>query len=211
MFAVIGYYPFCNWGSDILCVCANWWIVQQFRRSTPLSIFTFGFSGVNVTDRPIILDATDQGVATRMVPWFMLGYLTVFQVTCNGTVFRALNRLLGILFGSLSGWLAMEICGGSLAALITYCSATIFLDTCFLCNSHHPLEGFHLRWGYAGQVFTYTQVLIVCLAYEDQGGMTGPFYTRSSYDFAVESLWAEMHVLPFLVTSPLHGFRDRPV
>ncbi|OEH76740.1 hypothetical protein cyc_07508 [Cyclospora cayetanensis] len=54
---------------------------------------------VDVTDNPIILDFSDQGTPTRMVPWFLLGYLTVLQTTYSGTVHRGLNRTIGILLG----------------------------------------------------------------------------------------------------------------
>ncbi|CDJ36413.1 uncharacterized protein EMH_0083670 [Eimeria mitis] len=129
--------------------------------------------GVKVTENPIILDISNQGIATRMVPWFLLGYLTVLQTTYNGTVHRGLARTLGILLGSFCGWLGMKLFGASLAALITFCSVTVFVDIFASADPRHPLDGFSRKWGYSGMVFTYTQSLIVTLATGELGGLTG--------------------------------------
>lgn len=110
-----------------------------------------------------------------MVPWFLLGYLTVLQTTCNGTVHRGLARTVGILLGSFFGWLGMKLFGGSLAALIAFCSVTVFIDIFAFADPHHPLDGFSKRWGYSGMVFTYTQSLVVTLATGDLGGLTGQY------------------------------------
>ncbi|XP_026193722.1 uncharacterized protein LOC34623461 [Cyclospora cayetanensis] len=129
--------------------------------------------GVDVTDNPIILDFSDQGTPTRMVPWFLLGYLTVLQTTYSGTVHRGLNRTIGILLGAFCGWVGLKWTASNVAGLIAFCSVTVFIDIFVFADSNHPLDGFHKKWGYAGIVFTYTQSLIVTLATEDLGGMTG--------------------------------------
>ncbi|CDJ51088.1 hypothetical protein, conserved [Eimeria brunetti] len=129
--------------------------------------------GVTVTEHPIILDISNQGVATRMAPWFLLGYLTVLQLTYNGTVHRGLARTVGIVLGSLCGWLGMKWLGSNLAALIAFCSVTVFIDIFAFADPRHPLDGFSRKWGYSGMVFTYTQSLIVTLASGKLGGLTG--------------------------------------
>ena len=126
-----------------------------------------------MTENPIFLDFSSQGVTTRTVPWFLLGYLTVLQTTCNGTVHRGLARTVGILLGSLWGWVALKCCGSNLGGLIALCSATVFIDIFLFADPDHPLDGFHKRWGYSGAVFTYTQGLVVTLATEELGGLTG--------------------------------------
>ncbi|CDI76179.1 hypothetical protein, conserved [Eimeria praecox] len=129
--------------------------------------------GVKVTENPIFLDFSIQGVSTRMVPWLLLGYLTVLQTTYNGTVHRGLARTVGILLGSFGGWLGMTLFGSNLAALIAFCSVTVFIDIFAFADPRHPLDGFCRRWGYSGMVFTYTQSLIVTLATGKLGGLTG--------------------------------------
>lgn len=130
-------------------------------------------AGVEVTKDPIFLDISAQGVATRMVPWFLLGFLTVLQTTYNGTVHRALARTIGIILGSFFGWAGLKWSGSNLAGLIAFCSVTVFVDIFIFADPDHPLDGFHKGWGYSGMVFTYTQALIVTLATEDLGGLTG--------------------------------------
>lgn len=132
-----------------------------------------GISGVEVTERPIFLDFSEQGVTTRMAPWILLGLLTVLQSTYNGTVHRALARIVGIVVGSFCGWAGLKLSETNLAGLIAFCSVTVFLDIFVSADSEHPLDGFHRKWGYAGMVFTYTQSLIVTLATEELGGLTG--------------------------------------
>ncbi|KAL8449802.1 hypothetical protein Emed_002765 [Eimeria media] len=129
--------------------------------------------GVPLTDRPILLDFSDEGVTTRMVPWFLLGYITVMQTTYNGTMHRALGRTLGILLGSFFGWVGLKWWGSNLTGLIIFCAVTVFLDIFIFADSEQPLDGFHKQWGYAGIVFTYTQSLIVTLAIDDLGGLAG--------------------------------------
>lgn len=129
--------------------------------------------GVDVTESPIFLDMSVQGVTTRMVPWFALGFLTVLQTTYNGTVHRALARTIGILLGAFFAWAGLKCCESNLAALISFCSLAVFVDIFIFVDPDHPLDGFHRKWGYSGVVFTYTQVLIVTLGFDEMGGMTG--------------------------------------
>ena len=103
-------------------------------------------AGVEVTESPIFLDISNQGIATRMVPWFLLGYLTVLQTTYNGTLHRALGRIVGILLGSFCGWVGMKLFGSNLAALIAFCSVTVFVDIFVFADPRHPLDGFSRRW-----------------------------------------------------------------
>ncbi|KAL8437237.1 hypothetical protein Efla_006730 [Eimeria flavescens] len=148
----------------LICIFACGICLPKFRKYS---------WGINLTERPNLLDFSEAGVTTRMVPWFMLGYLTVLQTTYNGTVHRAICRTLGILLGSFSGWVGLKLCGSSVAGLIAFCAVTVFLDIFFFADSEHPLDGFHKTWGYAGVVFTYTQSLVVTLSTEDNGGLTG--------------------------------------
>ncbi|KAL8455764.1 hypothetical protein Emag_000338 [Eimeria magna] len=129
--------------------------------------------GIPLTDRPILLDFSEEGVTTRMVPWFLLGYITVLQTTYNGTMHRALCRTLGILLGSFSGWVGLKWWGSNITGLIIFCAVTVFLDIVIFADRDQPLDGFHKQWGYAGIVFTYTQSLIVALASDDLGGLAG--------------------------------------
>ncbi|KAL8433128.1 hypothetical protein ACSSS7_004105 [Eimeria intestinalis] len=129
--------------------------------------------GIPPTDRPILLDLSDEGATTRMVPWLLLGYITVLQTTYNGTMHRALGRTLGILLGSFSGWVGLKWWGSNFTGLIIFSAVTVFLDVFIFADSEQPLDGFHKQWGYAGVVFTYTQSLIITLASDDLGGLSG--------------------------------------
>lgn len=144
----------------------------SYQVSTPSVAVCSVVAGVEVTSSPVFLDYSEQGVTTRMVPWFLLGYLTVLQTTYNGTAHRGLARTLGILLGSFFGWVALSWYE-SVAALIAFCAVTVFVDIFAFADRHHPLDGFSRRWGYIGMVFTYTQGLIVTLASEELGGLTG--------------------------------------
>ncbi|KAL8271933.1 hypothetical protein Esti_004057 [Eimeria stiedai] len=155
--------------------------------------------GIPSTDRPILLDFTDAGVTTRMVPWFLLGYLTVLQTTYNGTMHRALCRTMGILLGSFFGWLGLKWWGSNITGLIIFCAVTVFLDIFIFADRDHPLDGFHKQWGYAGIVFTYTQSLVVTLATDDLGGLAGD----TNYLVATRILSNLMGILLAVVVSHL--------
>lgn len=129
--------------------------------------------GVELTDNPIFLDFSNQGVATRMAPWFLLGYLTVLQTTYNGTVHRSLARTVGILLGSFCAWGGLKWWGTNVTGVIIFSAITVFIDIFVFVDPVHPIDGFHRNWGYAGMVFSYTQVLVVTLALEELGGLTG--------------------------------------
>lgn len=108
-----------------------------------------------------------------MAPWFLLGYLTVLQTTCNGTVHRSLARTIGILLGSFCAWGGLKWWETNITGVIIFSAITTFIDIFVFVDPVHPIDGFHKNWGYAGMVFTYTQVLVVTLALEELGGLTG--------------------------------------
>ncbi|CBZ51711.1 hypothetical protein NCLIV_015060 [Neospora caninum Liverpool] len=129
--------------------------------------------GQELTDEPVILDYCLQGVTTRTVPWIMLGFLTCLQTTYNGTVFRGMNRIIGIVAGSGTAWIVMYVCGHSVAKIVCFSVAILFVVVFCTTDMENPNYGFHAVWGYAGMVSTYTHTLIVGLAFESLGGLTG--------------------------------------
>ncbi|EPR59318.1 hypothetical protein TGGT1_284780 [Toxoplasma gondii GT1] len=129
--------------------------------------------GQQLTDDPMILDYCLQGITTRTVPWIMLGFLTCLQTTYNGTVFRGMNRSVGIIAGSGAAWVVMYVCGDSVAKIVCFSVAMLFVVVFTTTDTQNPNYGFHSVWGYAGMVFTYTHALIVGLSFESLGGLTG--------------------------------------
>ncbi|PFH34806.1 hypothetical protein BESB_068390 [Besnoitia besnoiti] len=157
-----------------------WYLVKYFVPLMLLfsfAVFYKDFSqytwGQQLATDPNILDFCTQGITTRAVPWIMLGFLTCLQPTYNGTVFRGLNRMIGILFGSGTAWIVMYVCGHSVAKIVCFSSCLLFLDIFLTTDWKNPNYGFHSVWGYAGMVFTYTHALIIGLAFESLGGLTG--------------------------------------
>eukprot|EP00070_Physeter_catodon_P036581 XP_028343475.1 uncharacterized protein LOC112062914 [Physeter catodon] len=129
--------------------------------------------GQTLTEHPTIMDYCTQGITTRAVPWIMLGFLTCLQTTYNGTVFRGINRIVGIVCGSFAAWVVMRTCDHHIAQIVCFSCCLLGIDVFLTADSKNPNYGFHHVWGYAGMVFTYTQALIVGLAFEDLGGITG--------------------------------------
>lgn len=74
-------------------------------------------------------------------------------------------RILGTCSGCFSAWIALRLFPTNKEALITWLLVTYGIAVAFGSNPNNRLLGFNIAWGYAAQLFTYTQTIIVIEGY----------------------------------------------
>lgn len=70
-------------------------------------------------------------------------------------------RILGTLLGAASALVCVAVCGKNTTAIILYLLASYAVAVARAANPINALLGFNISWGYAAQLFTYTQTIIV--------------------------------------------------
>jgi hypothetical protein len=94
--------------------------------------------------------------------WAVLGFIVSYTPTLEGAVLRSTMRALGTFGAALAAWAGVAICGPTNhTALIIWLLVSYALAVAVGANPRNPLYGFNLSWGYAAQVFTYSQTIIV--------------------------------------------------
>jgi len=101
--------------------------------------------------------------------WFTLGFITTFCLTLEGTVHKGCLRILGTCAGALCAWLALLCFSDSIYGLIAWMCVTNFVAFLTTTHTENPLLGSHQSFGYAAQLFTYTQSIIVIEVFKDIG------------------------------------------
>lgn len=110
----------------------------------------------------------DELISTRVGPWACLGFLVTLTPTVEGTVKRGIVRYCGVLLGTLSAWLALVAFPRSPWGQGVWMCVTDFIMVWVAANKSTPLLGFNTAWGYAGQIFTWQQAIIIVPAYLKQ-------------------------------------------
>lgn len=105
------------------------------------------------------------GLPGRFSIWCVLGFLASFQPTLEGALMKSSLRILGTCFGCFSAWIALTLFPTNKEALITWLLVTYGIAVAFGSNPMNRLLGFNVVWGYAAQLFTYTQTIIVIECY----------------------------------------------
>jgi len=78
---------------------------------------------------------------------------------------KSLLRVAGTVLGALSALLCAHICQKNVAGNITYLLISYAIAVARGANPINALLGFNLQWGYAAQLFTYTETIIVVEAF----------------------------------------------
>jgi len=101
------------------------------------------------------------GMKGKFCTWCVLGFIVSFQNTLEGALHKSAMRILGTLLGAASGWVCVAVCGKNTTAIIVYLLASYAVAVARAANPINALLGFNISWGYAAQLFTYTQTIIV--------------------------------------------------
>lgn len=107
--------------------------------------------------------------ASKFGGWFTLGFITTFCLTLEGTIHKGCLRILGTCAGALSAWLALLCFPDSIYGLIAWMCITNFVTFSTTTHTENPLLGSHPSFGYAAQLFTYTQSIIVISVFKEIG------------------------------------------
>eukprot|EP00658_Telonema_sp_P-2_P026429 TRINITY_DN20670_c0_g1_i3.p1 TRINITY_DN20670_c0_g1~~TRINITY_DN20670_c0_g1_i3.p1 ORF type:complete len:346 (-),score=91.66 TRINITY_DN20670_c0_g1_i3:201-1238(-) len=78
---------------------------------------------------------------------------------------KSLLRAMGTCVGAFCAWFALAVLPDSKIWLIGWLVMTFFVATLVSCDPVDPRLGFHPSFGYAFQLFTYTQTIIVVEGY----------------------------------------------
>lgn len=98
----------------------------------------------------------------KTAAWTFLGFLTTFICTLEGTIKRAMLRMIGVVTGSGMAWLCLLAFPRSGIAQCIWMVVVDFIVVWISVNPNSPFGGFHPSWGYSAQLFTYQQAIIVC-------------------------------------------------
>lgn len=152
---------FCyRWAVGLLSLAAMTMFWDNFR--------TWIVSGESSTEglMSIAQKFLSKPMTAKVAAWTSLGFLTTIFMTVEGTVHRAGLRLIGVVIGTLSGLLCLVIVGDrSIAGQITWIVVTVFISIWIGGNPVSAVLGYHPSWGYAAQVFTYQETIIIVEAY----------------------------------------------
>lgn len=107
--------------------------------------------------------------ASKFGGWFTLGFITTFCLTLEGTVHKGSLRIIGTCAGAFSAWLALVCFEDSIYGLIAWMSVTNFVVFSTTSHTENPLLGSNPSFGYAAQLFTYTQSIIVISVFKKIG------------------------------------------
>lgn len=122
------------------------------------SLYSEGWSNFGVT----LGLARQVGLRGNFTFWAVLGFIVSYTPTLEGAVHRSGLRAMGTIAGSGAAWLGVTIFGpDNHTALIIWLLLSYALAVGAGANSQNKLLGFNLSWGYAAQLFTYTQTIIV--------------------------------------------------
>merc|ERR1719464_868230 len=105
--------------------------------------------------------------------WCCLGFIVSFQLTLEGTLHKAAMRACGTIAGVVCGWSAIQTVGTNNVGLIVWLLLSYVAAVWIAATPRNPLLGFNPSWGYAAQLFTYTETIIVIEAAIglDEGGL----------------------------------------
>lgn len=136
------------------------WSNRHFTADPPINPYL-------TTNGQALLDAANVRMVADLVlkgplgGWTVLGFFTCFCLTWQATLKRSLIRLSGIGLGCLNGWLCLKACGYTAWAQCLWLCVTLFIAAFIYADSRSPRVAANARWGYAGQVFTYTSTILV--------------------------------------------------
>lgn len=149
---------FClRWIVGIMCAIA----LPMFSQSYRTWIISDGDEAPSLLTRLIV-----DPLASKVSSWTSLAYLTTIFMTVEGTVHRAGLRVIGVLTGSTCGYICLRIFGTSnKVGQIIWLIITTFAVCWIGGNPSSALLGYHPSWGYACQLFTYQQAIIVIEAF----------------------------------------------
>eukprot|EP01053_Blabericola_migrator_P000008 Blabericola_migrator_1__7@NODE_1002_length_5735_cov_135_311574_g142_i2_p1_GENE_NODE_1002_length_5735_cov_135_311574_g142_i2NODE_1002_length_5735_cov_135_311574_g142_i2_p1_ORF_typecomplete_len1455_score207_12FUSC/PF04632_12/80FUSC/PF04632_12/1_1e04FUSC/PF04632_12/9e02FUSC/PF04632_12/6_2e13FUSC_2/PF13515_6/0_55FUSC_2/PF13515_6/6_5e03FUSC_2/PF13515_6/3_5e12ALMT/PF11744_8/2e03ALMT/PF11744_8/5e02ALMT/PF11744_8/4_3e11ArAE_1/PF06081_11/10ArAE_1/PF06081_11/8_8e03ArAE_1/PF06081_11/0_0037_NODE_1002_length len=118
-------------------------------------------------------DATleaDVFLKTPLGGWTFLGFVTCFNLSWQSTLKRALNRGAGTCLACFNVWLCHLATQNNGVYEVLWLCVTIFMACWIYVNPRSPLLTAHPSWGYTGQVFSYTSVLMVVQAHMHVAG-----------------------------------------
>lgn len=97
--------------------------------------------------------------------WTLLGFLTCLNSTLEGTLKRSCLRLIGVITGTFFAWLCLLAFPTNQLMHGVWLCVTEFIVVVLAAHPTMPQLGFHPSWGYAAQLFTYQQTIIVVESY----------------------------------------------
>jgi len=101
------------------------------------------------------------GMKGKFAVWSVLGFIVSFQATLEGALHKASMRALGTCLGAGCAYLCVLVCGKNVPALMAWLLISYAIAVARGANPINALLGFNLSWGYAAQLFTYTETIIV--------------------------------------------------
>jgi hypothetical protein len=130
------------------------------------------------TDSPSRHD-NQLGIAGKFASWAALGFLVGLMPSPENTLHKTMLRIVGTLAGGLMALAAVGVCGSdNSTGLLVWLVCTLGVSVAVSCHAEDPLLGYNVSYGYAFQLFTYTQAIVVIEAYHQVSSVGQLFVSR---------------------------------